>query len=97
MAFTANRAHHAHRGEVSQLAWFMQPLGLVRRPVPAMPGDAPPVHAGVQLVGQRRYVLSCLQPGLGPGKNTGRRQRQSAHSASRTASPAPIRDGSGRL
>jgi hypothetical protein len=45
-------AHHAHRGEGIPARVVQQPLGPVRRPVPAMPGDTPPVHPG-QLAGQR--------------------------------------------
>src|SRR5712692_7832357 len=37
-------AHHGHRGERVPARVIEQPLGLIWRPVPGMPGDAPPVH-----------------------------------------------------
>ena len=59
--------HHAHRrGRVPDRV-VQQPLGLVRRPVPGMPGNGPPVHPR-QLAGQRRHVLARLQPRLCAGK-----------------------------
>jgi hypothetical protein len=87
-------AHHAHRGGGVPARVVQQPLGLVRRPVPAMPGDAPPVHPG-QLAGQRRYVLACLQPGLGPGKARPQQRQQLIPLPHRQ--PGAYPDGSGRL
>jgi len=54
-----------------------QMLRPVRPPVPAAPGDTPPVHPR-QLAGQRRHVLPRLQPRLGPGKARPQ-QRQRCH------------------
>jgi len=60
-------AHHAHRGEGVPAGVVEQPLGLVRRPVPGVPGDAPPV-ALRQLAHHRGGVLARLQPRLRPGE-----------------------------
>jgi len=60
-------AHHAHRGEGIPAGVIEQPLGLVRRLVPGVPGDAPPA-ALRQLAHHRGGVLARLQPRLGPGE-----------------------------
>ena len=87
-------AHHAHRGGGVPARVVQQPLGPVRRPVPAMPGDTPPVHPG-QLAGQRRHVLARLQPWLGPGKTRPQQRQQLIPFPQRQ--PGAYPDGSGRL
>ena len=87
-------AHHAHRGEGVPARVVQQPLRPVRRPVPAMPGDTPPVHPG-QLAGQRRHVLARLQPRLGPGKTRPQQAQQLIPFPQRQ--PGAYPDGSGRL
>ena len=87
-------AHHGHRGEGVPARVVQQPLGPVRRPVPAAPGDAPPVHPR-QLAGQRRHVLAGLQPRLGPGKTRPQQLQQLIPSPQRQ--PGAYADGSGRL
>ena len=52
-----------------------KPLGPVRCPVPAMPGDTPLVHPR-QLADQRRHVLARLQPRLCPGKTRPQQRQQ---------------------
>jgi len=51
-----------------------QPLRLIRRPVPGMPGDAPPVPLR-QFAHHRGGVLARLQPRLCP-RETGPQQFQ---------------------
>ena len=87
-------AHHAHRGGGVPARVVQQPLRPVRRPVPAMPGDAPPVHPR-QLAGQRRHVLARLQPRLGPGKARPQQPQQLIPFPQRQ--PGAYPDGSGRL
>jgi len=60
-------AHYAHRGEGVPARVIEQPLGLIRRLVPGMPGDAPPVPLR-QLAHHRGRVLARLQPRLRSGK-----------------------------
>ncbi len=60
-------AHHPHRREGIPPRVIQQPLRLIRRPVPRLPGHAPPVHPP-QLADQRPGVLARPQPRLGPGK-----------------------------
>ena len=55
----ANRRITLIAAEVFQDGVVQQPLCPVRRPVPAMPSDAPPVHPG-HLADQRRHILVRL-------------------------------------
>jgi hypothetical protein len=87
-------AHLAHRGEGVPARVVQQPLGPARRPVPAAPGDAPPVHTG-QLAAQRRHVLARLQPRLCPGKTRPQQAQQLIPFPQRQ--PGAYADGSGRL
>jgi hypothetical protein len=93
-AFHREPAHHAHRGGRVPDRVVQQPLDPVRRPVPAMPGDAPPVHPR-QLAGQRRHILARLQPRLGPGKARPQQPQQLSPFPQRQ--PGAYADGSGRL
>ena len=68
-------AHHAHRREGIPGRVVQQPLGPIRRPVPGIPGDTPPIHPG-QPTGQRRHVLARLQPRPGPGKTRPQQPQQ---------------------
>ena len=87
-------AHHAHRGGGVPARVVQQPLCPVRRPLPAMPGDAPPVHPG-QLADQRGHVLARLQPRLCPGKARPQQPQQLILFPQRQ--PGAYPDGSGRL
>jgi len=60
-------AHHRHRREAVPHRPVEQPLGPIRRAVPGMPGDRPPVAPG-DLAHQRGGVLARLQPRLHPRK-----------------------------
>ena len=66
---TANRRTLAHRREGIPGRTVQQPLRPVRRPVPGMLGDRPPVPLR-QLADQRRHVLSRLQPRSRSARNT---------------------------
>src|SRR3954447_24142938 len=57
----------AHRHCLAPRGPAQQPLRPVRRPVPGMLGDRPPVPRR-QVTDQRRYIPSRLQPGLRPGE-----------------------------
>jgi len=87
-------AHHAHRGEGVPARMVQQPLRPVWRPVPALPGDTPPVHPR-QLADQCRHILACLQPWLGPGKTRPQQTQQLIPFPQRQ--PGAYPDGSGRL
>jgi hypothetical protein len=60
-------AHHRHCREGVPASPVEQPLGLIRRPVPGVLGDRPPVAPG-DLAHQRGGVLARLQPRLHPHK-----------------------------
>ena len=60
-------AHHRHRREGVSHGPVEQPLGLIRRAVPHMLGDRPPVAPG-DLAHQRGGVLARLEPRLHPRK-----------------------------
>ena len=68
-------AHHAHRGEGVPARVIEQPLGPVRRLVPGVPGDAPPVSLR-QLAHHRGGVLARLQPRLRPGETRPQQRQQ---------------------
>ena len=87
-------AHHAHRGEGVPAGVVEQPLGLVRRLIPGMPGDAPPVPLR-QLAHHRGGVLARLQPWLRPGKT--RPQPLQQLKAFPQRKPRTYPDGSSRL
>ena len=87
-------AHHAHRGRGVPARVVQQPLRPVRRPVPALPGDTPPVHPG-QLADQRRHILARLQPRLCPGETRPQQTQQLIPFPQRQ--PGAYPDGSGRL
>ena len=87
-------AHHAHRGEGVPARVVQQPLGLIRRPVPGMPGDAPPVELR-QLAHHRCKVPARLQPRLRPGKTRPQQPQQLSPFPQRQ--PGAYPDGSSRL
>ncbi len=62
-------------------------------PVPAMPGDAPPVHPATRY--QRRHILARLQPWLCPGETRPQQPQQLIPFPQRQ--PGAYPDGSGRL
>ena len=86
-------AHHPHRHSGVPDRPVQQPLGLIRRPVPGMLGDRPPVAAG-NLAHQRGGVLARLQPRLHPHKT--RPQQPQQLSALPPAQPGPYPGGSSR-
>jgi hypothetical protein len=65
----------AHRGLLIPRRPVQQPLGTVRRPVPAILSDRPPVPRR-QLAGQRVHVLPRLQPCLRPREARPQRPQQ---------------------
>ena len=81
-------AHHAHRGGGVPARVVQKPLRPVRRPVPAMPGDAPPVHPGSSLTSADTYLPACSH---GSVRAKHGRSSPSSSSRFRSASPAPIR------
>ena len=87
-------AHHGHRGEGVPARVIEQPLGLIRRPVPGVPGDAPPVPLR-QLAHHRGGVLARLQPRLGPGEARPQQLQQLSPFPQRQ--PGAYPDGSSRL
>jgi hypothetical protein len=87
-------AHHGHRGQGVPARMIQQPLGLVRRLVPVMPGDAPPVPLR-QLAHHRGGVLARLQPRLRPGKARPQQHQQLSPFLQRQ--PGAYADGSSRL
>src|ERR1035437_4613646 len=87
-------AHYAHRGGGVPAHVVQQPLGLVRRLVPGVPGDAPPV-ALRQLPHPRGRVLARLQPRLWPGKTRPQQLQQLGPFPQRQ--PGAYPDGSSRL
>ena len=91
---TANRRTTLIAAQASQRRVVQQPLRPVRRPVPGMPGDAPPVPPR-QLADQRRHVLARLQPRLRPGKARPQQFQQLSPFPQRQ--PGAYPDGSSRL
>ena len=87
-------AHHAHRGERVPARVIEQPLGFVRRPVPGMPGDAPPVELR-QLAHHRGEVPARLQPRLDAPET--RPQQLQQLRAFPQHQPGAYPDGSSRL
>ena len=87
-------SHHAHRGEGVPAGVVQQPLGLIRRLVPGVPGDAPPV-ALRQLAHHRGGVLARLQPRPGPGETRPQQRQQLRPFPQRQ--PGAYPDGSSRL
>jgi len=87
-------AHHADRGEGVPAGVIEQPLGPIRRLVPGMPGDAPPV-ALRQFAHHRGGVLACLQPRLRPGETRPQQPQQLGPFPQRQ--PGAYPDGSSRL
>ena len=87
-------AYRAHRRQRVPAGVIQQPLRLVRRPVPGMPGDAPPV-ALRQVAHQRGHVLARLQPYLRPREARPQQPGQFASFLHRQRGAYP--DGSSRL
>jgi hypothetical protein len=87
-------AHRVHRGEGVPAGVVEQPLGLVRRLVPGMASDAPPV-ALWQLAHHRGGVLARLQPR--PGPREARPQQFQQLKAFPQRQPGAYPDGSSRL
>ncbi len=87
-------AHRAHRGDGVPARMVQQPLRLIRRPVPGITGDAPPVQLR-QLAHHRPQVLARLQPRLGPGETRPQQLQQLSPFPQRQ--PGTYPDGSSRL
>jgi hypothetical protein len=68
-------AHHPRRRGGVPRRPVEQPLGLIRRPVPGLLSDRPPVTPG-HLAHQRRGILARLQPWLHPNKTRPQQAQQ---------------------
>ena len=87
-------AHHRHRSEGVRAGVIEQPLGLVRRPVADVPGDAPPVPLR-QLAHHRSGVLARLQPRFCPRETRPQQLQQLSPFPQRQ--PDAYADGCSRL
>jgi hypothetical protein len=81
-------AHHPHRREAVPDRAAEQPLSPLRRPVPGLLRNRPPVPPG-QVTGYSSHILTCLPPRLHPRKARPQQPQQLTTLPGRQRGPYP--------